>query len=174
MKFEDIKLKDVSIETLRNYLASVEEKVTNNEKPLFVEGDSYGEALSKLSADERPPTLKELMQLRIKNPELFNKHFDTITALIKKDGSEDDFKIVPYCKELLSLPKDFDNAYLEVDYDSVEGFEVKKDNISDKEFWLYCMGGDTEDNNRLYDDYKKMLLEYNTKLDKNSVMRAWW
>src|SRR6056297_2568517 len=107
------------IEELKKFVEKIDKEEKENS---YVEGSTYSEALQKLSSDERPCTLKELMKARIDNPELFGVYIDTCTAVIKKENSNL-IKIIPMCEELINLPKDFDKAYLEVDYDKLSGEE---------------------------------------------------
>jgi len=153
------------IEELKQF---VEEYDKEEKEYSYVEGETYSTALQKLASDERPPTLKELMKARIQQPKLFKVYLDTCTTIIKNDKGL--LKINPISKELLTLPKDFKKACLEVDWEECEGVVVNPKKVSSKEIWLLAMGGDSEENNKLYDDYKKALLKQNKSLSADEVM----
>ena len=153
------------IEELKQFVEKLDKK--NNHS--YVEGSTYAEAKNQLSSDERPPTLKEIMVARIEQPELFKVFLDTCTVIIKKEDSNF-IKIVPMCKELLTLDKNFNENYLQVDYESIEGLEINK-NTDMKYLWLLAMGGDNSENKALYEEYKKALLQSNSNLQTDEVMR---
>ncbi len=52
---------------------------------------------------------------------LFNVWLDSCMGVAYSSKSEDDFMIVPVCKELITIPKKFSNEYLLVDYVSLQG-----------------------------------------------------
>ncbi len=52
---------------------------------------------------------------------LFDTLLDSCTGIVYSSKNENDFMIVPVCKELITIPKNFSNEYLSVDYASLQG-----------------------------------------------------
>lgn len=88
----------------------------------------------------RPLSLKENIEARVNdyekltNPDgskrkrkerlkLFKESLDSCTGIAYKSGSTK-FKIIPVCKELMSIDEDYDGSFLQIDYDCLEGFEL--------------------------------------------------
>ncbi len=86
----------------------------------------------------RPLTFRENLQARVddfetfKNKEgstrtiedrlrLFGTWFDSCTAVVYSSQNKDDFMIIPLCKELITIPEDFSDEFIEVDYASLQG-----------------------------------------------------
>ena len=92
----------------------------------------------------RPLTFRENLQARVddfetlKNKDgsirtiedrlrLFGTWFDSCTG-IAYSSNNDDFMIIPMCKELITIPRDFNDEYTQVDYASLQGkgFSLKR------------------------------------------------
>ncbi len=59
---------------------------------------------------------------------LFNTWLNSCTGIAYSSKAEDDFMIVPVCKELITLPKNFNQSYIQIDYASLQGrgFSLKR------------------------------------------------
>ncbi len=150
-----------------------------------VEGDTYAEAVFNIiqNAGEnqpqftlddgsklyRPLTFKENMVARIEQPELFDEYLDSCTGVAYKKKSSL-VKIQPICKELITIDKNFNNAYLDVDYSSFEGEELNTEKTSKMDKWLVAMGGVNAENKEIYNDYQKVLFERRPNLKREYAM----
>ncbi len=52
---------------------------------------------------------------------LFITWLDSCTGVAYSSQNEDDFMIIPECKELIMMPKDFCDEYVQIDYASLQG-----------------------------------------------------
>ena len=52
---------------------------------------------------------------------LFDTWLDSCTAVLYSSNNKDDFMIIPVCKELITIPEDFGDEYIQVDYASLQG-----------------------------------------------------
>jgi len=59
---------------------------------------------------------------------LFRIWIDSCTGIAYSSHNNDDFMIIPVCKELITIPKDFSNEYLSVNYARLQGrgFSLKR------------------------------------------------
>ncbi len=129
--------------------------------PLFVRDDE--------SRIYRPLTFREVLQAKVGDyntlkdkdgatrsfedrVRFFEHWVDSSTGIIYK-AETTKFKIVPLCKPLVEIDKDFNDAYLPIEYDSLEGHELdqsrsKYDELLSKAAilrhpaWLAAVGGD--------------------------------
>ena len=93
----------------------------------------------------RPLSFKENLQARVDDFEtlknkngdtrtmeerlrLFDTLLDSCTGVVYSSKKKDDFMILPTCKELITIPKNFSNESLSVDYVSLQGrgFSLKR------------------------------------------------
>ena len=85
----------------------------------------------------RPLSFKENLQARVEDygghftddPErlrLFGKWIDSCCGVAYKKGTSR-FKLIPVCAKLVTLDKDFDSASLPINYSSLQGVELDKD-----------------------------------------------
>ena len=100
-----------------------------NAQPLFVKDNgrkvvrplTFKETIEKRVNDynvlENPDGSKRTEEKRLR---LFNVYLDSCTGIANKKNSKK-FKIVPVCKELILIDKNFNDAYLPVDYNSIGG-----------------------------------------------------
>jgi hypothetical protein len=104
----------------------------------------------------RPLTFKENIEAQLRNGELYYGKYASCTGIAYKENSSY-AKINPLSKELLTLNKNYDGDYLDVDYNSFEGeeFDIEKTSVKDK--WLLAMGGINSENEKLFDDYLSYL-----------------
>ena len=80
---------------------------------------------------DRPLTLEELMAVRIDKKELFDDWFKTCTGIAYPAGfnmhaqnpqeGRTDFKIVPFCEQLINIDKSHTGVSLLIDYDTLHG-----------------------------------------------------
>ncbi len=87
------------------------------------------EALRKERAE--PFTFKENLQARVEASEsgdhrLFETWLDSCTGIAYKAGTTK-FKIVPQCAELCTIPAEFSEAFMSIDYGKIEGIELDSD-----------------------------------------------
>ena len=79
----------------------------------------------------RPLTFKENLQAWVNDYEtnqrdklgLFRTGLDSCCGIVYKGGTTN-FKVVPICEELITIPQGFNQRFLSVDYDSVPGIEL--------------------------------------------------
>ena len=59
---------------------------------------------------------------------LFDTWLDSCSGVVYSSQNEDDFMIIPECKELITIPRDFNDEYIQVDYASLQGkgFSLKR------------------------------------------------
>ena len=86
----------------------------------------------------RPLTFRENLLMRVEDFEtlkdkegrkrtiedrlrLFDDFLDSCTAVAYSSKNVDDFMIIPMCKELITIPKDFQDDYVKIDYVSLHG-----------------------------------------------------
>ena len=114
------------------------------------------------SAIYRPLTFKEDIEARVSDYEsnkdtpervrLFQRWNDSCTALAYKAGTTK-FKIVPISRELITIPEDFNQSYMKINYDSIEGIELDRNDavynnlltpaqIETHPAWLAAVEGD--------------------------------
>ena len=93
----------------------------------------------------RPLTFRENLQARVddfetlKNKDgskrsmderlrFFNTGLDSCTGIAYFSKKKDDFMIIPVCKELITIPRDFDDKYIPINYTSLQGkgFSLKR------------------------------------------------
>ena len=129
--------------------------------PVFVKDDN--------SLIFRPLTFKENLQAKVedfetqKNPEgtkrsmgdrlrLFTTFLDSCTGTGYQKGTTK-FKIIPLCKELITIAKNFSQPYIQKPYDQMEGIELDTSKGKYRELltqaevlkhpaWLAAVGGD--------------------------------
>ena len=111
----------------------------------------------------RPLTFKETIEARVadydnnadtpKRLRLFETWNDTCTGIAYKGGTTR-FKIIPVCKELITIPHYYEQDFLSIDYDDLDGIELDlrdapynellpPDQIENHPAWLAAVGGDT-------------------------------
>ncbi len=58
----------------------------------------------------------------------FNTYLVSCTGIVYSSKDKDDFVIIPICKELITIPKNFSNEYLSINYASLQskGFSLKR------------------------------------------------
>ncbi len=139
------------------------EKENDCPHPMFVQDDG-----SKIY---RPLTFKENIEVRVNDfntlynfdgkerkkrerLRLFTRRWlDSCTGIAYKKGTTK-FKLVPVSKDLITLSKGFNNAYVDINYDTIDGIELdRKDGIYDRLLtlsqvenhpaWLAAVDGDT-------------------------------
>ncbi|MFH1682869.1 MAG: hypothetical protein ABIA37_03660 [Candidatus Woesearchaeota archaeon] len=89
--------------------------------------------LDKKTQIYRPLTFKENLEARVNDYEsnknsderirLFNRWLDSCTGIAYKKKSTK-FKIIPECQELITLDRDFDEDFLQIDYSKLQGIEL--------------------------------------------------
>lgn len=117
----------------------------------------------------RPLSFKENMVARIEQPEFFDEYLDSCTGVAHKKGSSL-IKIQPVCKDLITIDKNFRNAYLDVDYQTFDGEELDASKTSKMDKWLVAMGGVNAENKEIYNDYQKVLFERRPNLSRENAM----
>lgn len=162
----------------------------------LVKADTYAQGLHIVMEDNKKglclPVLsfKQNLELRINEFEsnnknkldedsLFDAWLDSCTGIAYKKGSTK-FKIIPVCNGLLKIPKDFNQSYLPVDYDKIQGIElnssvknVKCDELLTKSqilkhpAWLAAV----ENDKQLLKTYRDIV--FSLKPNKNELMGFW-
>lgn len=137
------------------YVNSIQElqKVASEKHPVFTLDDG-----NKIY---RPLTIKENMEARIDNSDLFRYWCESSTGILFKENSYL-AKINPVAKDLFSLNNNTER--LIIPYVSFEGNEVDFERLNKKEKWMSLMGGITKENSELYDDYQNSVLNFQKKL----------
>jgi hypothetical protein len=115
-------------------------------------------------------SFKENMIARIEHPKLFDAFLNSCTGVAHKAGSSL-IKIAPLSEALIGIDrKDFNKAYLPVDYASFQGEELDAKTVGKEDKWLISMGGINPENKELYAEYQNALLKNRPELKKNDVM----
>ena len=108
------------------------EKETSSLHPLFI--------IDNGSQIYRPLTFKEVIQARVTDYNtlqdedgnerdledrlrFFNHWIDSCTGMAYKAGTTK-FKVIPLCRELITIKKSFNDAFLPVQYDNIVGVEL--------------------------------------------------
>ena len=170
-------------------LFSSEEKAKESAKIINsyskIEGNTYAKAVFNLiqNAGEnqpqftlnneskiyRPLSFKENLIARIEHPELFDQYLNSCTGVASKKKSPL-IKINPICKELITIDKDFNDSFINIDYKSFEGEELNTEKTSKMDKWLIAMGGNNSENKEIYKDYQEALFERRPNLSKEDAM----
>jgi len=130
------------VHTLRNSYAEKEAEV-----PSYLWYDSVDQKIV------RSLTFRENLQARVDDFEtlknkngstrtikerfrLFDTWLDSCTGIVYSSKNEDDFMIIPVCKELITIPKNFSNEYISMDYASLQdrGTRLKRSQAKYNEF----------------------------------------
>ena len=78
----------------------------------------------------RPLTFKENIEARVNDYEsngtLFGRWLDSCTGIAYK-GKSSKFKIIPQSLNLITIDKDFNSSYLDINYNNLEGMELDQD-----------------------------------------------
>jgi len=125
---------------------------------LMPETSTYAQGVEALrNVGARPLTFKENILVRVEAYEsgdtsLFDVRLNSCTGMVYKKRTTK-FKIVPYCKQLRTIPKDYPSAVMSIDYSTINGIELdsstakynqplRKAEILDHAGWLEIMEGD--------------------------------
>ncbi|MBT3537987.1 hypothetical protein HN933_02275 [Candidatus Woesearchaeota archaeon] len=142
----------------------------------------------------RPLTFKENIEARVNdyktltNPDgsertkeerlrLFNRWLDSSCGIAYKAGTTK-FKIIPVCKELIEVVKNFNGEYLPINYDKVVGTELDRSNakydtlltkaeVIEHPAWRTAV----EDDKELLKDYADII--FTEKKSANKLMSFW-
>ncbi len=141
----------------------------------IIKGKIYLEAMEKLSKSNnqyhptyklpngevifRPLTLKESMQACIDKPKLIKKGFTTCTGIV---GGGIGSKVKPLCDELIINKDKFINN-IKLNYNEFEGEEFKITSSNKKEITLIMMGGNTPENEELYEEFRNIIYQRKAK-----------
>ena len=101
--------------------------------------------------------------------ELFDQYLNSCTGVASKKKSPL-IKINPICKELITIDKDFNDSFINIDYKSFEGEELNTEKTSKMDKWLIAMGGNNSENKEIYKDYQEALFERRPNLSKEDAM----
>lgn len=120
----------------------------------------YAQGVAKLreARQERPFTFRENVLARVEayergNKTLFSIYLDSCTGVAYK-GKSTRFQIVSPSSELISIPANFNNSFLPINFDHVQGIELDssngkynqglpKDEVLDHLGWLIAMEADS-------------------------------
>ena len=167
------------------------EKESSSAHPQFVRTDG-----SKIY---RPLTFKEDIEARVNDYEsnkdtdtrdnaknrlrLFNRWIDSCTGVAYKAGTTK-FKLIPQCEPLIEIAKDFNSAFMVIDYDSIAGVELNsssgkynerltKAEVIEHPAWRAAV----EDDKKLLETYAEIVFtEYAQQYpdrDASKLMRFW-
>ncbi|MDP3990188.1 MAG: hypothetical protein Q8Q01_03205 [archaeon] len=135
----------------------------------------------------RPLTFRENLEARVNDYEnnrgkkerlrLFNKWLDSCTGIAYKKGT-DKFKIIPISPDLVTIPRDFNNHFIQVDYDGLAGTELDRsggkynqllttDEVLAHPAWRVAVEGDIA----LLRTYRDIV--FAEKKSLNKLMRFW-
>lgn len=88
------------------------------------EYDTYGKGINDFrKKGYKILTFKEIIQERIKDEKLYDMWLDSCTGIAYKKNSTK-FKLIPKCKLLLEIDKNFNDYFLKIDYKKLKGIEL--------------------------------------------------
>lgn len=86
--------------------------------------NTYAKGINDFKENEwKILTFKEVIEARLKDSSLFETWQDSCTGIAYKKNSTK-FKLIPKCKELLEIDKDFDDYFIKVNYSKLKGIEL--------------------------------------------------